>query len=208
MNGEFTLLDSTRVYPYFDRDIHWTDEEIQSDERVFCGLDLNVGACFLQIMVRRGDDFHIVDEAYPEDTPKVVEYLQQRFPHQIANSDLVVIPDAASKQRTTTNAKESDLSLLKKGGFNVKVQSSNPAVQDRVNCVNVLLRANRLKVHQNCKYLIKSLEQQAFTKTGAPEKGIGGKEDVSGPVDALGYMISYIAPLRRWQAGGSSIRVW
>ena len=50
VNGEFTLLDSTRVYPYFDRDIHWTDEEIQSDERVFCGLDLNVGACFLQIL--------------------------------------------------------------------------------------------------------------------------------------------------------------
>ena len=208
VNGEFTLLDSTRVYPYFDRDIHWTDQEIDGDERVYAGLDLNVGACFLQIMVRRGEEFHIVDEAYPEDTPKVVDYLKQRFPKQIANNDLVVIPDAASKQRTTTNAKESDLSLLKRGGFNVKVQSSNPAVQDRVNCVNVLLRANRLKVHQNCKYLIKSLEQQAYAKNGTPTKGIGGKEDISGPVDSLGYALSYLAPLRRWQAGGSSIRVW
>ena len=208
VRGEFTLLDNTRVYPYFDRDVHWTDDSIKDDERVWCGLDLNVGACFLQIMIRRGEEFHVVEEAYPEDTPKVVEFLTKRFPKQLANNDLVVIPDAASRQRTTTNAKESDLSLLKRGGFVVKVQSSNPAVQDRVNCVNVLLRANRLRVHQNCKYLIKSLEQQAYAKNGTPTKGIGGKDDVSGPVDSLGYALSYLAPLRRWQAGGSSIRVW
>ena len=89
------------------------------------------------------------------------------------------------------------------------MQSSNPAVQDRVNVLNVLFRANRLKVHGNCKYLIKSLEQQAYApKKGTPEKGIGGKDDISGPVDSLGYALSYLAPLRRWQAGGSSIRVW
>jgi hypothetical protein len=74
--------------------------------------------------------------------------------------------------------------------------------------VNILLRANRLKVHGSCKYLIKSLEQQSYTKTGKPDKGIGGKDDISGPVDALGYGVSYLAPLRRYQAGGSSIRVW
>ena len=119
-----------------------------------------------------------------------------------------MIPDAASRQRSTTNAAESDLSLLKKGGFNVKAQQSNPAIEDRINSINVLLLANRLKVHNGCKYLIKSLETQAFTKTGKPEKGIGGKDDVSGPVDALGYAIHFLAPLRRWSAGGSKIRVY
>ena len=208
VNGEFTNLSAVTVYSYFDRDVHWTDETIRDDDRVYCGLDLNVGACFIQMIVRRGDEFHVVDEAYPEDTPKVVTYLQKRFPKQIEAGNLVVIPDAASKQRTTTNAKESDLSLLKKGGFNVKTQSSNPAIEDRINCVNVLLRATRLKVHNNCKYLIKSLEQQAYGKTGKPEKGIGGKDDISGPPDSLGYALSYLAPLRRWTAGGSSIRVW
>jgi hypothetical protein len=89
-----------------------------------------------------------------------------------------------------------------------KVQSANPQVADRVNCVNVLLIANRLKVHNRCKYLIRSLEQQTYDKTGKPEKGTGGIEDISGPVDALGYAITYLAPLRRWSAGGSSIRIW
>ena len=123
--------------------------------------------------------------------------------------NLVVIPDAASRQRSTTNANESDLSLLNlKGGFAVKTQSSNPAIEDRINCINVLLLANRMKVSNDCKYLIKSLEQQAYTKIGKPEKGIGGKDDISGPPDALGYAISYLAPLRRWTSGGSQIRVW
>lgn len=208
VNGEFTNLEATTVYSYFDRDVHWTDEEIADNDRVFLGADFNVGACFLIFIVRRGDEFHVVDEAYPPDTPKVVEYLQQRFPRHISDGNLVAIPDAATRQRSTTNASESDLSLLKKGGFTVKAQSANPAVEDRVNCVNVLLRANRLKVHNRCKYLIKSLEQQSYSRSGKPDKGVGGKDDISGPVDALGYAISYLAPLRRWSAGGSSIRVW
>ncbi len=77
-----------------------------------------------------------------------------------------------------------------------------------MNCVNVLLLANRLKVHNSCKYLIKSLEQQTYDKTGKPTKGIGGLDDISGPVDALGYAISYLAPLRRWTSGGSTIRIY
>lgn len=208
VNGEFTLLSSVRVYHPFDRDLHWTDEKIQREDRVFVSIDFNVGACFCISTIRRGDEFHVVEEAYPKDTPAVVKYLRETYPGQLADGNLVVIPDAASRQRSTTNASESDLSLLKKGGFVVKSQSSNPAISDRINSMNVLLLANRLKVSNACKYLIKSLETQSYGKTGKPDKGIGGKDDVSGPVDALGYGIHYLAPLRRWTVGGSSIRVY
>lgn len=208
VNGEFTLLSSVRVYHPFDRDIHWTDEQLQREDRLFVGIDFNVGACFCMFIIRRGDEFHVVGEAFPKDTPAVVDFLQEKFPGHVADGNLVVIPDAASRQRSTTNASESDLSLLKKANFVVKAQSSNPAIEDRINSINVLLLANRLRVHNSCKYLIKSLETQAFTKTGKPEKGIGGKDDVSGPVDSLGYAIHYLAPLRRWTAGGSKIRVY
>jgi len=208
IEGQFTNLSAVTVYHPFDRDVHWTDEEIKDNDRLFCSVDFNVGACFIEITVRRGDEFHVVREAFPKDTPAVVKFLKETFPIHVANENLVVIPDAASRQRSTTNASESDLSLLKKAGFIVKSQASNPAVEDRINCINVLLLANRLKVHPSCKYLIKSMETQAYSKTGRPEKGVGGKDDVSGPVDALGYGIHYLAPLRRYRAGGSSIRVW
>jgi len=208
IEGEFTNLQNTTVYSHFDRDLHWTDEVIKPEDRVFVGVDFNVAACFCMVIVRRGDEFHVIDEHYPKDTPAVVRMLQDTYKAQLDANNLVVVPDAASRQRTTTNAAESDLSLLKKGGFMVKAQTSNPQVADRVNCVNVLLIANRLKVHNRCKYLIKSLEQQVFDRTGKPEKGIGGVDDVSGPVDSLGYCLTYLAPLRRWEAGGSTVRLW
>ena len=208
VNGEFTLLSSVRVYHPFDRDVHWTDEQVSREDRLFVGIDFNVGACFCMFIVRRGDEFHVIGEEYPKDTPAVVKLLQERFPAHILDGNLVVIPDAASRQRSTTNAAESDLSLLKKGGLNVKSQASNPAIEDRINSINVLLLANRLKVHNSCKFLIKSMETQAYSRSGKPEKGIGGKDDVSGPVDALGYAIHFLAPLRRWTTGGSKIRVY
>jgi PBSX family phage terminase large subunit len=208
IEGVFTNLANTTVYSYFDRDRHWTDTQITDEDRVFVGADFNVGACFCMVMVRRGDEYHVVAEHHPKDTPSMVTLLRETYKTQLDSDNLVVIPDAASKHRTTTNASESDLSLLKKGGLITKVQMANPQVTDRVNCVNVLLLADRLRVHTRCKYLIKSLEQQTYDKTGKPEKGIGGLDDISGPVDALGYALTYLAPLRRWSSGGSTIRVW
>lgn len=208
INGEFTNLANTTVYHPFDRDRHWCDTELAAEDRVFVSIDFNVGACFCEVMVRRGDEFHVVAEHHPKDTPAVVKLLKETYAPYVERGDLVVIPDAASRQRTTTNAAESDLSLLKKGGFVVKTQSANPQIADRVNAVNVLLLADRLKIHNRCKYLIKSLEQQTYDKSGKPTKGIGGLDDISGPVDALGYGITYLAPLRRWSTGGSSFRTY
>jgi PBSX family phage terminase large subunit len=208
INGDFTNLANTTVYHSFDRDRHWCDTEIRDDDRLLIGTDFNVAACFTEVIVRRGDEFHVVAEHHPKDTPALVRLLKETYPEHVAAGNLVVIPDAASRQRTTTNASESDLSLLRKGGFQIKVQSANPQISDRVNCVNVLLLADRLKVHNRCKHLIKSLEQQCFDKLGKPEKGIGGINDISGPVDALGYAVSYLAPLRRWTVGGSDFRVY
>lgn len=208
INGEFTNLANTTVYHPFDRDRHWCDTEITSEDRLLIGVDFNVSACFTEVIVRRGDEFHVVAEHYPKDTPELVRLLKETYPEQLRAGNLVVIPDAASRQRTTTNASESDLSLLRKGGFQLKVQSANPQIADRVNCVNVLLLADRLKVHNRCKYLIKSLEQQTYDKSGKPAKGIGGLDDISGPVDSLGYALSYLAPLRRWATGGSRFRVY
>ena len=172
VNGDFTNLTAVTVYHPFDRDRHYTDEKINEDERILCGIDFNVGACFVLVVVRRGDQFHVVHEAYPKDTPAVVKYLKDTFPKHLRDGNIVCIPDAASRQRTTTNANESDLSLLKKGGFVVKSQSANPAVEDRVNCINVLLLANRLMVHSSCKYLINRLSSRLIQRTGVPKKGL------------------------------------
>jgi len=208
INGEFTNLANANVYPYFDRDLHWCDTALEHDDRVYVGIDFNVGACFMECMVRRGDEFHFIAEHHASDTPSVVRLLTQTYKTQLEQGNLVVVPDAASRQRSTTNAKESDLSLLKKGGFVVKTQLANPAIEDRVNAMNVLMINKRFRVSNKCRYLLRSLETQAFDKHGKPEKGIGGLDDKSGPADACGYVITALAGLRRYQTGGSAFRTY
>ena len=204
INGEFTNLANTTVYPYFDRDTHWCDTRIEDDDRLFIGIDFNVGACFLEVLLRRNDEFHFVAEHHAKDTPSVVRLIQSTYPTQLEAGNIVAIPDAASRHRSTANAAESDLALLRRGGFTVKNQLSNPAIEDRVNAINVLLLANRIRISNKCKYLIRSLETQAYDATGKPEKGRGGLDDKSGPADAAGYAIHALAGLRRYATGGSN----
>ena len=208
INGEFTNLANTTVYSYFDRDSHWCDTTPTDDDRLFIGIDFNVGACFLEVLVRRGPEFHFIAEHTAKDTPALVRLIQTTYPDQLERNNIVVIPDAASRHRSPANAAESDLALLKRGGFSVKNQLSNPAIEDRVNSINVLLLANRLRISNKCRYLIRSLETQAYDSTGKPEKGRGGIDDKSGPVDAAGYAIHSLAGLRRYTTGGSNYTVY
>ena len=83
------------------------------------------------------------------------------------------------------------------------VPSSNPLVKDRVNCVNARLRnhagQNRLFVDQNCKHLIKDLEQVSWRSDphgnalAVLDKSDRARTHVS---DALGYLIARVFPMR------------
>jgi hypothetical protein len=208
LNGEFCNLANSTVYYPFDRDLHWCDTEITEHDRLFIGVDINVDAVFAEVIVRRGNEFHVVAEHHPKDTPALVRLLKETYPDHYRTGNIVIIPDAASRHRSTANAAESDLALLRRGGFTVKSQLSNPAIEDRVNAINVLLLANRLRISNKCRYLIRSLETQAYDSNGKPEKGRGGLDDKSGPVDAAGYAIHSLAGLRRYTTGGSNYTVY
>jgi hypothetical protein len=208
INGEFTNLANTTVYPYFDRDVHWCDTKIEDDDRIYVGVDFNVGACFLELLVRRTNEFHFVAEHISKDTPSIVTLLREKYPDHYAAKNIIIVPDAASRHRSTANAAVSDLAILRKGGFTIKDQLSNPAIEDRVNAINVLLLANRLRVSSVCRYLTRSLETQAYDSTGKPEKGRGGTDDKSGPVDAAGYVTHALAGLRRYATGTSTYAVY
>lgn len=206
LRGEFTALDKTTVYSYFDRDAHWSDEQVGPDDTLAIGVDFNVGTCFIEVCVRRSDKFHFVEEHYVKDTPSIATLLTERFPGHIERGLLTVIPDASSRHRSTTNAAESDLAILKRNGLRVKVQNQNPLVEDRVNAVQMLLLQQRIFIHPNCKYLIRAMETQTFNNKGTPDKSGTGVDDKSGPVDAMGYVVFALAGLRRYQVGGSNFQ--
>ena len=121
---------------------------------------------------------------------------------------LTLIPDAASKQRSTAAAQESDLGILKKAGHHVISQQSNPLIQDRVNAVNMCIGQGRLKVGNGCKHLRRTLEQHSYDDKGRPVKGGVGMDDLSHAGDSMGYAVYRLAAIRQWKTGQAGWSVY
>ena len=198
LNGHFVNLASAALYPEFDRSLNYCDTQPGPLDTIYVGVDINVGNSVCQHLVRRDDEFHFFNESIHRDTQQIAQQLKEMYPQHFAAGQLVLIPDASAKQRSTAAAQESDLGILKKAGHKVSPQQSNPLVQDRVNAVNVLIHARRIKVGNGCKNLIRTFEQHAYDDKSKPEKGGVGMDDLSHAGDASGYVLYRLASIRQW----------
>ena len=179
LEGHFVNMASCSCYPEFDRSLNYTDAAATELDTIYVGIDINVGNCVTQHLIRRKDEFHFFAEKVYRDTQQIAAGLKELYPHHFQTGQLVLIPDAASKQRSTAAAQESDLGILKKAGHTVSPQQSNPLIQDRINAINVLIEQRKIKVGNGCKNLIRTFEQHAFDDKGKPEKGGIGMDDLS-----------------------------
>lgn len=111
--------------------------------------------------------------------------------HRIPRERVTIYVDASGKSRKTS-ATKSDVQILRAAGYRVSAKSRNPAVKDRVNCVNGLfrprlLRYPRLLVSRDCVQTIDCLEKQKW-KQGVnppePDKSTGHDH----LPDGLGYL--------------------
>lgn len=204
LDGEFVNLTAGSVYPEFDRALNASSETVQPDDVLHVGLDFNVTKMAAVIHVLRGDDPHAVDEITNGfDTPAVIGILKDRYPkHQI-----MVYPDASGGSRRSVLASESDLSLLKAAGFRVCVNSTNPAVKDRVLSANALIHKEgrrRYRVNpQTCPNLVECLEKQSYDKNGEPDKASGFDHII----DAATYFIAYRWPIVKRSASVQPFRM-
>ena len=207
LEGEFVNLASCSLYPEFDRSLNYTDAKPELLDTIYIGVDLNVGNCVTQHLVRRGDEFHFFNEHVYRDTQQLAVGLRDMYPEHFKRGQLVLIPDAASKQRSTAAAQESDIGILKRAGHKVQAQQSNPLIQDRINAVNMLIEQRRIKVGNGCKNLIRTFEQHAYDEKGKPEKGGVGMDDLSHAGDAAGYVVYRLAAIRQWKTGKGKSRM-
>ncbi|MDZ4190385.1 MAG: terminase [Pseudomonas sp.] len=195
------------VYYTFDRRQCSTTERIKPAEALHIGMDFNVMKMSAVVFVVRDglplalDEFHDV-----RDTPDMIEKIQARFHgHGIA-----VYPDASGQNTSSKNASESDLSLLKKAGFTVVVNSTNPSVKDRVNSLNAMFLntygERRLKVNiDQCPKLTQCLERQTYTDKGEPDKDPKKGHDHMN--DAAGYFIVKRYPINQRTATATTLRI-
>lgn len=193
LNGQFVNMASGSVYANFDRVKNHTNEVAQDGEVLHVGMDFNVLNMSASINVVRDDRPLTVGElAKVRDTPTMARMLRERFVEK--GHQVVVYPDASGGNTSSKNASESDLSILKQEGLQIRVGNSNPAVKDRVNAVNALILngdgERRWLVNTDlCPTLTESFEKQAYDNHGDPDKS-GGFDHFP---DSQGYFL-----VNRW----------
>lgn len=188
---------ANRVYSNFDRSIHATTEiaDIGTAAEVYIGVDFNVDPMSACVGVKVGDQLHIVDEILlpNSNTQEMAQEIKQRYPkHKVR-----AYPDPAGRARKTSAAGGvTDFSILEQAGFSVIAPRKHPAVADRINEVQALLKnANgdmRLFIHPRCEQLIKGLDGMTYKQgTSQPDKSLG----LDHITDALGYLVHSEFPI-------------
>ena len=205
LDGRFVNLSSGGVYPDFDRVLNKSSEVIKHREVLHIGMDFNVLKMAAVVFVLRDGKAHAVDELVNvRDTPTMAELIKEKYP----NHTIKIYPDAAGQATSSKNSSESDHIILKRAGFQLVVNGSNPAVKDRINACNAqILNSNGVRsffVNTDlCPNLTEALEQQSYDKHGAPDKSTGHDH----VLDAFGYYLVKQFPITKPIAMKNTLRM-
>lgn len=172
VNGEFVNLNAGTVYRSFDRKRNHSDREIRKGEVLHVGMDFNITKMSAVIHVTDKNLTIAVEEitgAY--DTADMITILNERY----KGHKIVVYPDASGNSRNT--AGDSDIKLLKKARYTVRVSSKNPSVRDRITTMNAAFYNAKGETTyyvntNNCPEYTEALEQLPY-KNGVPDKDSG-----------------------------------
>ncbi|MGF6595128.1 terminase large subunit domain-containing protein [Pseudomonas sp. 2835] len=207
LRGQFVNLTSGAVYPDFDRRLNHSNEVEREREPLLIGMDFNRLKMSAVVYVLRGGwPIAVAEVTDGRDTPYMADLLKRQYASK--GHPIQIFPDASGANSSSKNASESDLSILRQAGFSIRVNSTNPAIADRVNAVNALILngqgERRLKINTNrCPHLTDGLEQQAYDKNGMPDKSSG----VDHLNDAGGYPLSFLFPISKPMTTTQSLRM-
>lgn len=184
--GEWGVLNTNVVYHNYNFKKHTTHLTINDFQVLHVGVDFNIGGCVGVVCGIRDHKVYVVDGWSVYDTDAIVTQLKQS---KHKDKTMVVYPDASGKAKKT-NSSRSDIQIIKEGGFRIEAPPGNGAIRDRVNSVNRMFATDRIFINDRVEKIIYSLQTQAYTTKGEPEKSI---EHKGGAVDdwndGLGYFI-------------------
>lgn len=157
---------------------------------IYIGMDFNVEHMAATCAKYLDGKLYVFKEYHDFlDTPVLIETIRFDFPHD----KIICFPDATGIKRGSADAGTSDIALLRKAGFSVRARSRNPFIKDRVAAVNNAFNKKKLFIDcDRCPELTEALEQQVYANNGMPDKTAG----LDHIVDAIGYMIAYLMPVR------------
>lgn len=183
------------IYYCFNRQLSASNEVVREGDTLHIGMDFNVTKMAAVVYVKRGESIHAVDEFNDLfDTPAMIDAIRDRY----EGYNIAIYPDASGDNRKSNNASETDISMLRKAGFRVYVNSTNPAVKDRINSTNAQLcntlgERNMFVNINKCPQFTKCLERHIYDANGQPDK----KSGFDHMNDAGTYPIAYLYPMER-----------
>jgi len=202
LNGGWVSFTLNKVYHFFNRTKHHTDRAMTpADTVIHIGLDFNIGGCCATVFV--------IDSNNPVAIEEFVSYDTRDFVNNLARykgKKVIIYPDASGASGHT-NAAESDISIIRREGYQVNAHASNPAIRDRINAMNGLLSHDRFKINTNgCPNLTNALETQGYTERGEPEKW-SAHPAVDDWNDSCTYLCAFMFPVasrsvQRMRLGG------
>ena len=211
--AEFTGAGRSRVYYAFNSEVHGKPLAYDPARPLVWTIDFNVNPMCMLLLQRLEDDtFHVLDEIILKNTntEEACKALVDRLSPKPKPINLQIFGDASGNQRRTSGA-TTDWSIIRnffshwRGTFThtVHVNNVNPAVRDRINCVNSrLLNSDgeaRLFIDPRCTELIRDLDQVTWhiDSNGLTANDINKSDPArTHASDALGYYIAHAFPLR------------
>ncbi len=173
LNGEFVNLETKNVFNNFNREENYTSKIVNAYEVLHIGIDFNITKMSAVIHIFENEMLYAVDEitnAY--DTVQLCELIKQKY----KNHKIVVYPDASGSSRKTSSS-TTDHEIIKKYGFVIRCEKTNPTIRDRITATNIGFK-NSLGLKRyfintnNCPNYTESLEQLGY-KNGEPDKQSG-----------------------------------
>lgn len=204
LNGEFVNLNTATVYYCYQREKNGTSltlSDFPKNSVLHIGMDFNVGKMSAAVSVVKDQISYTVDEIVKvRDTASMCREIARRYPAR----HIIVYPDASGSSENTKTA-WTDIDIIQKAGFSVKMHAKNPLIADRVNSVNARLlveteidgtlrEERRAFINETrCPTLVEGLEAQTWEKKG--EKQFPDTDnDYNHVIDAFGYFIFYHWP--------------
>ncbi len=186
--------DEGRVYKDFGPD-NIAPDITDVGGTIHIGMDFNVDPMTACIGSRVADQLHIWDEIYlaNSNTEEMCAEINSRYPDR----DIVIYPDPSGRARkTSAPIGQTDLTILKGYGYDVVSPKAAPAVVDRINEVNAVIKNaegyRRLHINSALEYIIECLEMLVYKEgTSQPDKSM----NIEHMTDALGYLIHAQFPI-------------
>ena len=173
------------VVPNYDRELNASNETIGEYDTLIMGIDFNVNKMPCSVSVLRGHQLHCVDFFFGSfNTDELMQSIELKYPKH----KKIFHTDASGVANKSSAGGQTDITIIRKYGYQVFNLTRNPNIIDRVNSFNSMIKATdgtrKLFINTKLKKVVETMEKHFFDESGLPNKKHEYQDDI---FDAISY---------------------